>query len=282
MPKTFKIILKLSRNNLRKRKNSIRKRKGNELKRKKECKNKKTLTRKTRNSWTNSWNWFTDTIIKWVKLTKTTCFKSKIEKPSSILFRQNCRKELSLKTNKLLTIKKLIMMSTVMTSKTIMRCILMKKFTTKRNQRLNMLFKNQISMEQSTIDKIWVSFMVIISKCKIIVKPSQKESLNIHLLPILVNMRKKFITLSLKRSLNNLKTSFRPERVHQSGKFIQLRDVNPTVDASTRNLFQMLHLSGLINLERNWKIRLTADLKGTGPHIEAEWLTPKQSTKMPT
>lgn len=161
-------------------------------------------------------------------------------------------------------------MSTVMTSKTIMRCILMKKFTTKRNQRLNMLFKNQISMEQSTIDKIWVSFMVIISKCKIIVKPSQKESLNIHLLPILVNMRKKFITLSLKRSLNNLKTSFRPERVRQSGKFIQLRDVNPTVDASTRNLSQMLHLSGSINLERNWKIRLTADLKGTGPHTEPE------------
>ena len=50
MPKTFKIILKLSRNNLRKRKNSIRKRKGNELKRKKECKNKKTLIRKTRSS----------------------------------------------------------------------------------------------------------------------------------------------------------------------------------------------------------------------------------------
>ena len=173
-------------------------------------------------------------------------------------------------------------MSTVMTSKTIMRCILMKRFTTKRNQRLNMLFKNQISMEQSTIDKIWVSFMVIISKCKIIVKPSQRESLNIHLHPILADMRKKFITLSLKRSLNNLKTSFRPERVHQSGKFIQLRDANPTVDASTRNLFQMLHLSGSINLERNWKTRLTADLKGTDLRTEPEWLTLKQCTKMPT
>ena len=89
MRRIFKTTLMISksRTKLRRKRNSIKKRRGKESRRKRDCKSKRTLTKKTRSSWTNSWNWYTDMIIKWVRLTRIICSKSRIEKLSSILFK---------------------------------------------------------------------------------------------------------------------------------------------------------------------------------------------------
>lgn len=142
-------------------------------------------------------------------------------------------------------------------------------------------------MELWTTDKNWDWYMEAISKCKIIVKQSKKESPIIHPLPILANSKKKCITLSLKRSSSNSKTSFishlidlRPERIRLSGNSILQKDVSLMADASTRNWFQTWHPSGLINLERNWKIRPIADLREVLRTVQ-RLLIPPTSTRMP-
>lgn len=122
--------------------------------------------------------------------------------------------------------------------------------------------------------------MEVILKCKIPKKQRRRESSSTLQHPKQAILRKRFTTLSLRKSSNNFKRSFKPEKPPRRDIGVQPKEVARKVDDRIESLSPTLLLSGSTSYERGWKRQPIADLKALSQDTGPEAVTPILSTRI--